>query len=61
MRDRLWLHRRIDNDRRQARGLDHAASLGRLDRLGQQPFDTFLADPFSLAHEARRLAPQLVQ
>jgi len=60
MCDRLGLHRRVHHDRRQARRLDRAAPLGRLDRLAQQPLHAFLADALSPAHQARRIARQLV-
>lgn len=44
MRDRTGLHRRVHHDRRQARLPDRAGSFRRLDRLGQQLLDAFLAD-----------------
>ena len=55
-----WLRRRVHHDRRQARGLDRAASLGRLDRLGQRPLHAFLADALAPAHHARAIARHLV-
>jgi hypothetical protein len=59
MRDRFRLNRRVHHDRRQARLADRAAALGRLDRLGQQPLDAFLADSLAPANQARRIARHL--
>jgi hypothetical protein len=59
MRNRLLHDRRIDDYPLRARRLDDVRSFGRLDGLGQQFFDTSLAQPLAPARQARRINRRL--
>lgn len=53
--DVLFHHGCVDGHAPGAVLIDHAGLLPGPDRLGQQPFDTFLADPPPLARQRRRV------
>jgi hypothetical protein len=60
MRNRLGLHRRVHDYRVQALPLQHARRHRRIDAVLQQPLATVLADALPPAHQARRVAGQLL-
>ncbi len=60
MGDGTWLHGGVDHHRLKAAQLHHACAGGCLDTLFEQPLADFLADALTLAHEARRITPQVV-
>jgi len=56
MRDRLVHDGRVDDYTLHACSLDHTGTFRRLDRLGQQFFDTGFAQPVAPARQARWIA-----
>ena len=53
MGDGFFHHGRVDRDPLQALVRHRTSGAARLDGLGQQPFDTFLADALAPAHQRR--------
>ena len=60
VRNRLGLHGGVQYHRLKAAALDHAGTAGGFDAVGQQPFAARLANALAPAHEAGRVAGQLV-
>jgi hypothetical protein len=60
VRNRLGLHRGVHDHGVQALPLHHARRHRRLDAVLKQPLAAFLADALPPAHQARRIAGQLV-